>query len=148
MKILLLLLALFHFTGNTGFTDVNDTIKARNELGELEVEQRTNVQDIEIMIKTNKSRTMTVEHEVKEQDIYVECKINDFTFTKERAGHTHKDGEGHLQLFIDGQKVDDLFQPSFIIKGLPSGEHIIKLVLVRNDREPYGVEEEFSVQVP
>ncbi|OLO40978.1 hypothetical protein BTR23_04670 [Alkalihalophilus pseudofirmus] len=102
-----------------------------------------------VHVSVNKDqRLMTVNHDVKGSDVYVECVIDQFTFAKEKAGKNHVDGEGHLHLFVDGQKVDSIYQAAFIIKGLPSGEHSIKLELVKNDDEQYGVSEEFSVQVP
>ncbi|WP_078430638.1 hypothetical protein [Alkalihalobacterium alkalinitrilicum] len=122
------------------------------------VQAAEDFQDIQIVpiygngivhVSVNKDqRLMNVNHDVKGSDVYVECVIDQFTFAKEKAGKNHVDGEGHLHLFVDGQKVDSIYQAAFIIKGLPSGEHSIKLELVKNDDEPYGVSEEFSVQVP
>lgn len=93
-------------------------------------------------------QTLKVNYELREQDIYVECIIKDFSFNKENAGSMKRKGEGHIQLFINNAKVDSIFTPSFIIKDLPQGTYKIKIELVHNDYTPYGINEEFEVTVP
>ncbi|WP_017727175.1 hypothetical protein [Halalkalibacterium ligniniphilum] len=102
-----------------------------------------------VSINTSEAkREMTVHHAVKGSDVYVECFINRFTLAKEQAGSPHKDGEGHLRLSINGKHVDTLYKAAFIIKGLPSGSHEVKIEAVKNDRSPYGMEETFTVTIP
>lgn len=103
--------------------------------------------ELEVVVTTNEEERFNVSYEVKDTDIYVECVIRDFTFSKENIGSKKVDGEGHIQLYINGQKVDSLFQPSFIIKNLPSGTYDIKLELVHNDYSPYGLIQEFNVKL-
>lgn len=102
---------------------------------------------VQVSVSKDK-RLLTVNHEVKGTDVYVECIIDQFTFAKEKAGKNHVDGEGHIQLFVDGQRVDSIYQAAFIIKGLPSGEHTIKIELVKNNYDLYEISEEFTVQIP
>lgn len=92
-----------------------------------------------------KDERLTVKYDVKDKDIYVECVVKDFTFSKDHAGSLKQDGEGHIQLFINGNKVDSIFTPSFIIKALPTGTYTIKIELVHNDYTPYGISQEFEV---
>lgn len=116
-----------------------------NELSNLRIQFIYRQNPIHISLE-EKNLTLKVQHEVKGNDVYIECIVSNFTFNKENE--SHQEGEGHLILYIDGQKVDELFQPAFIAKGLPSGTHRIKLEFVRNDRQPYGLVEEFSVVIP
>ena len=103
---------------------------------------------IEVTAKETEQRSITVNHEVKEKDIYVECIINNFTFVEEKKGMAHVDGQGHLALYIDGNEVDSIYKAAFIIKGLPKGKHTVKIELMKNNNKPYGIEEEFSVTIP
>lgn len=90
---------------------------------------------------------LRVKYDVVEQDIYVECNVSDFTFNKDKAGSLKRDGEGHIQLYINNNKVDSIFTSSFIIKALPVGTYNIRIELVHNDYTPYGVAKEFEVKL-
>ncbi|WP_051556582.1 hypothetical protein [Alkalihalobacterium bogoriense] len=96
---------------------------------------------------SNESRKMEIGHEVKENDLYIECFIHDFHFSKENTGAAHVDGEGHIKLYINGAFVDSIYKAGFIIKDLPKGEHTIKIEVVQNDGRPYELEEEFTVEI-
>lgn len=99
-----------------------------------------------VVVSTNDNeKRFQVNYELKDQDIYIECSVKDFTFRRDKVGSFNKDGEGHIQLYVNDSKVDSLFQASFIIKALPSGTYKIKLQLVHNDLTPYGIEEEFEI---
>ncbi|WP_096199231.1 hypothetical protein [Bacillus sp. FJAT-45350] len=116
-------------------------------LKSVQVESLHRQQAIEVSVE-KKERSLKVNHQVKGKDVYIECIVNDFSFSKDNAGKLHNEGEGHLQLYVDGQKVDSIYQAAFIVKGLPQGNHEIKVELVRNNHEPYGIEEEFTVSIP
>lgn len=100
-----------------------------------------------VVTSLEENERMIVKYDVKEKDIYVECFVKDFTFSKERAGQLKQDGEGHVQLFINGNKVDSIYTSSFIIKALPVGTYTIKIELVHNDYTPYGISKEFEVNL-
>ncbi|WP_216830899.1 hypothetical protein [Alkalihalobacterium elongatum] len=118
-----------------------------DELDEVQIIPMHGNGIVQVSVSKEK-RMLTVNHEVKGSDVYVECIIDQFTFAKEKAGKNHVDGEGHVHLFVDGQRVDSIYQAAFIIKGLPSGEHTIKIELVKNNYDLYGISEEFTVQIP
>ncbi|MFV8827026.1 hypothetical protein [Alkalihalobacterium sp. APHAB7] len=118
-----------------------------DELQEVQVIPMHGNGIVQVSVSKDK-RLLTVNHEEKGTDVYVECIIDQFTFAKEKAGKNHVDGEGHIQLFVDGQRVDSIYQAAFIIKGLPSGEHTIKIELVKNNYDLYEISEEFTVRIP
>ncbi|MGO4887905.1 hypothetical protein ACJ2A9_09110 [Anaerobacillus sp. MEB173] len=95
----------------------------------------------------NEKRSLTVKSEARGKDVYVECHVPNFTF-KEPDRMEKVDGEGHLQLYVDGNKVDSIYKAAFIIKGLPTGKHTLKIELVHNDHTSYGLEDEFEVTIP
>ncbi|RXI98131.1 hypothetical protein DS745_17445 [Anaerobacillus alkaliphilus] len=94
-----------------------------------------------------KEDRLIVKYDVKDGDIYVECFVKDFSFSKEKAGTLKNEGEGHVHLYINDNKVDSIFTSSFIIKSLPIGTYKIKVELVHNDYSSYEVFEEFEVKL-
>jgi hypothetical protein len=89
---------------------------------------------------------VTVRHNVKDKNVYVEVVIPGFNFSS-ATNKKKVDGEGYIHLYLNGKKVDEIHQAAFIVKGLPSGKHNLKIELVQNDSTSYGIEEEFSVTV-
>lgn len=90
---------------------------------------------------------MSVKHQVKGKDIYVECVISEFTFSKRDHKKINQNGVGYLELYLNGNKIDNIYTAAFIIKGLPVGKHQIKLALVHNDGTPYNIQKEFDVTI-
>ncbi|OIJ13281.1 hypothetical protein BKP37_12335 [Anaerobacillus alkalilacustris] len=99
----------------------------------------------EVEEKDQEDKRLSVHYELKEKDIYIECKVKDFLFNQDDIGTIKKEGEGHIQLYINEHKVDSIFRSSFVIKSLPSGTYKIRLELIHNDYTPYGVHEEFEI---
>ncbi len=100
-----------------------------------------------ISVTASEERKMTVQYDIRENQLFVECLINGFLFSEEKAGTQHKEGEGHLRLYIDEEHIDTLYQPAFIVEGLSKGKHDIKVIIVKNDRTPYELEETFQVHI-
>lgn len=95
----------------------------------------------------NGKQPMSVKEYVKGKDVYIECVISDFTFSKRAENNKNKQGSGFLKLYLNGKKIDDIYTAAFILKGLPIGKHMIKLELVHNDGTPYGIEHNFDVVI-
>jgi hypothetical protein len=96
-------------------------------------------------LKTSLKRSMIVRQHVKGRNVYVECIINDFSFSA--SNRNEQDGKGYLQLYVDGKKLNVVSQAAFIIKNLPVGKHTIKLELMKNQKESYGINETFEVSL-
>lgn len=96
-------------------------------------------------LKTSLKRSMIVHQHVKGQNVYVECIINNFSFSA--SEQNAQEGKGYLQLYVDGKKSNVVSQAAFIIKNLPAGKHTIKLELMKNKTESYGISETFEVSV-
>lgn len=84
----------------------------------------------------------TVQHQVKGNDVFVECMIPSISF------RDHSKNKGKLKLYVDGKERKEVTSAAFIIKGLPTGTHKIKIVVVKPNGEPYGLEKEFNVTIP
>jgi hypothetical protein len=123
------------------------SIAAASTIGEtLEIEV-VPIQSTGIITVENKESKLTMEHEIRGKSVFIECFVNQFHFTKEKVGTLHQEGEGHIRLYINDEHVDTLYEPAFIINDLPSGEYEIKVVIVKNDRSPYELEETILVTI-
>ncbi len=90
-------------------------------------------------------RSIQVEHQVRGNDVYLECIIPNFTF--KQSGGQKKDGEGHLNVLIDGKRTENISTAAFIIKGLSRGEHTLKIQVTHNDLTNYPLEHTIQVRV-
>ncbi|NEU29492.1 hypothetical protein GN156_01650 [bacterium LRH843] len=100
-----------------------------------------------VNVRASDKMDLEITHELRGEELYIECFINGFLFSEEKAGMQHIEGEGHLRLYVDGNHIDTIYQPAFIVKGLEKGEHDIQVVLVKNDRSLYELEETFQIKI-
>lgn len=90
-------------------------------------------------------RSITMQHQIKGKDVYVECMITNFLIKK---GTREKvEGEGHLNLYLNGKKIDEVYTAAFVIKALPPGKHTIKVELAYNDSTSYDISEEIEITI-
>ena len=67
-----------------------------------------------------------IRHQVKGNDVYVECRIKDISF---------RNGLAIMVLTIDGKKMNEINHPAFVIKGLQKGTHQIKLEILKKNEK-------------
>jgi hypothetical protein len=79
-----------------------------------------------------------VRHEVKGQDVYIECMVKGVSFRNNGA---------KMVLFIDGKKTKEIKQAAFIVKGLQSGTHQIKLELIKQNEHLATATKEIEVVI-
>jgi hypothetical protein len=96
-------------------------------------------------VSAQSNQTLHVKHAVKGKDVFVECVVGHFSFKK--GAKRNMEGEGHIAVYVNGQKVHEVFTAAFVLRGLPTGKHKINLELVHNDGSPYGVSHEFEVNI-
>ncbi|WP_332689962.1 hypothetical protein [Halalkalibacter lacteus] len=113
----------------------------------LEVVKVVPIQSTGMVTVANNDSKLMIDYDIREQSVFIECFVNQFHFKKEKVGMLHQEGEGHIRLYINDEHVDTLYEPAFIINDLPSGEHEIKVVIVKNDRSPYDMEETILVTI-
>ncbi|MEK5443254.1 MULTISPECIES: hypothetical protein [unclassified Fredinandcohnia] len=104
---------------------------------------------VEAMITENLSiqseRTLHVNHHVRGNDVYLECIISNFLF--KQSGGRKKEGEGHLNVIVDGRRTEKISTAAFIIKGLTKGEHTLKIQVVHNDLTNYDLAHTIHFQI-
>ena len=99
---------------------------------------------VEVVSQKN-SNDLVVNYHVRGQDIFVECYIPSFTF-KEKGG-MNVDGEGHMRVFVDGDRVEEISTAAFIIKGLEKGKHQLVIEVVHNDSTSYLMKKSWNVYI-
>lgn len=88
-----------------------------------------------------KNQYFHVKHDVKGNNVLVECIATGFPF------QNGKDG-GHVNVYVNGKKVDEVYTAAFMLRGLPTGKHVVRLELVYNDGKITGLSHEFTVMIP
>ncbi len=93
----------------------------------------------------SKMPSFTVQHQVKGNNIYVECILTGISF---RQSDQTRQKIGKLIVSIDGKKSQEVVSAAFILKNLSPGEHKVKLEVVNLNNESYGLMKEFLVNIP
>jgi hypothetical protein len=111
------------------------------------IETSYNLEEAVLASTVVNEKNVTVRHQVKGKNVYVEVVVPGFNFS---SADQKKNviGEGYLKLYLNGKKIDEIHQAAFIVKGLPTGKHSLKIELVHNDSTSYGVQEEIFVSIP
>ncbi|NGQ97318.1 hypothetical protein G3578_19455 [Brevibacillus sp. SYP-B805] len=58
-----------------------------------------------------------------------------------------KHGTGHAHVYLDGQLKGKVYEPEFLLKKLPKGEHELRVELAYSNHLPYKVEAVKKIQV-
>ncbi|MFB4162533.1 hypothetical protein ACE1TI_01585 [Alteribacillus sp. JSM 102045] len=84
----------------------------------------------------------TLQYKIKNNDLYLECVIPDFSLAKEEKG-----GDGYLLVQMNGQEAAKMNQAAFIMKSLPSGKHKIEIQPVSYEGEAKAETITFEVEI-
>ncbi|GED66477.1 hypothetical protein BRE01_01790 [Brevibacillus reuszeri] len=103
--------------------------------------------DVEHISTQQVAPTLAVTHSLQQDDLQLKLVVTHFSFSLENMGKENKHGEGHVHLYLDGKKVAKVFEPTYVLKDLPSGKHEVMVELAHNNHESYGVSERFSIEV-
>lgn len=114
------------------------------------VEQRTPLQtEISPVLSPGHQQepSLKVTHQLVGRDLHLQLKVTGFTFSLENMGKENHEGEGHAHLYVDGKKVMKLFGSTSIWKDMKPGLHKVAIELAHNNHDPYGIKQEFEVEV-
>ncbi|WP_285754358.1 hypothetical protein [Parageobacillus sp. G301] len=100
----------------------------------------TNISNVVFAMTNQENKSFQVKHVVKGKDVLIECIVADFPFRKGTNG-------GHINVYVNGQKIDEVYTAAFMLRGLPTGKHVIRLELVHNDGKITGLSQEFTVAI-
>lgn len=104
---------------------------------------QSNPVEVENLTQSN----MEVSHKVVGNELHMDFDLGNFQLSLENVGKEKVEGEGHIHLYIDGQKVMKIYEPHYVWKNLEPGRHQVKVELAHNDHDLYGVEELFYVTI-
>ena len=62
--------------------------------------------------------------------------LTDFELAPEHASTDHQAGEGHMHLYVDGEKRARLYTEWYHLSGLSVGRHVLRVELNANSHEP------------
>ncbi|MFT4416098.1 hypothetical protein ACLM5H_19740 [Fredinandcohnia humi] len=132
-----------------GIFVVGSLLVGFSSIGEVEVQTLSNGTNILLdqprNINKKNLRTLEIAYQIRKNDVYIECIIPNFIFKP--SGGPKIDGEGHIQVMIDGKEIDKMSTAAFIIKGLPRGEHTLKIQVVHNDLTYYPLNKTLHVDI-
>lgn len=83
----------------------------------------------------------------------VQIAAEGMSFAPELVDQEHTPGAGHAHIYVDGEKLGRVFEPTYHIADLPPGDHEIMVSLNTNDHRPLvfdgaAVEDTVTVTVP
>jgi hypothetical protein len=89
--------------------------------------------------------SLVVKHEIKGNHVLIECIVTGISF---RESDKSKQKIGKIVVWIDGKKHTEATSAVLIIKNLNPGNHKVILEIVNLNNEPYGLANEFMVNIP
>ncbi|SFE41957.1 hypothetical protein [Alteribacillus iranensis] len=106
----------------------------------LEIRSDVSVQAANM--KGIKQENWSLQYKLKNQDLYVECIIPDFSLTKEM-----KENGGYLLIKMNGQKTAEMHQAAFMLKNMPPGEHTMEIIPVEHNGKQFAEPISFEIKV-
>ena len=68
----------------------------------------------------------------------VTAETTGFAFSEDLVDQPHVPGTGHAHLYLDGLKLQRMYDPTARIGALPPGQHIVQVTLNTNDHQAYA----------
>jgi hypothetical protein len=91
-----------------------------------------------VVLGMKSEQSFSVQHHVKENNVYVECFIPDISFTNRNTS---------LIVSVDGKQKKVVTTAAFIIKGLSKGSHQIQLQVVEKNQRREDMKKDFEVLI-
>jgi len=84
--------------------------------------------------------SLNMDIEVDGTTAEVSLLTQNFQFVQDGMSQQLVFGQGHAHLYIDGEAKGMIYQPEFLLKKLPKGEHELRVELNYSNHLPYKVE--------
>lgn len=121
-----------------------DKPKPETKLVVQPVTSTTSYQDIPVLATMQNSKEpFLVQHHVRGKNVFIECFVPGITFRETNASN-----QGKIILYVNGKKKEYISSAAFIVKGLSSGTHRIKLEVIKGENPAPMMEKEFYVSIP
>ncbi|WP_110929307.1 hypothetical protein [Bacillus massiliglaciei] len=86
--------------------------------------------------------SFTVKTAVSGNKVYIECHVKKYSFSS-----TGSKPLAAVLVYVDGKLMEDKHTAAFVLKNLPQGKHVIKLVVVNQSGQGTGMSREFNVHI-
>ncbi|MFT8320342.1 MAG: hypothetical protein ABF649_05490 [Bacillus sp. (in: firmicutes)] len=93
-------------------------------------------------VQASPSEGLFVQHFVKGDAVYVECKVASVSF-RENSGKK----QAKIILTVDGLFTEEYHSAAFVVRGLKPGKHKISLEVVNEIDQSYHLGKEFTVTI-
>lgn len=113
---------------------------------QLNVQEMNSIVEMDIPVSgllASQSDPFYVNHYVKGKSVFIECMVQGITFRE--VNHANK---GKIIVHVNGKKKEEVSSAAFIVKGLTSGTHRIKLEVVKDGDSSIMMKKEFYVTIP
>jgi hypothetical protein len=70
----------------------------------------------------------------------IQATVGEFTITPQNASGDHVDGEGHLHLYVDDERITRLYGEWWHLAELTEGDHEVRVDVATNDHRVYAVD--------
>lgn len=103
-----------------------------------------NLDDVPVTaMALNNKEQFFVNHQVRGKNLFIECIVPGITFRDTNAAN-----KGIIILYVNGKKKENISSAAFIVKGLSSGTHRIKLEVLKDRETAPMMKKEFYVTIP
>ncbi|MCR2820838.1 DUF2846 domain-containing protein [Lederbergia panacisoli] len=89
---------------------------------------------------SNRPQIMDIRHVVEGQNVKIECIISGVSFVSGK-------NQGKVLLYVDGQRYGEFNTAAFIVKNLEPGTHRLKIDVVKQNNESFGINHQFLVTI-
>lgn len=93
-------------------------------------------------LRPNGDEDFEVRYYSRGNSLYVDCFLKDFAFSSKA-----KKQRAQVRFYLDGKKINDYKTAAFIVKGIPEGQHHIKLEILHENGKPAGLGKNFTVNI-
>jgi hypothetical protein len=131
-------------TASTDSGDTSDGDMSEGDMSEGDMSEMAHSHDEVINVPEGMAVptvAITAEPDAKSgHNLFIE--LTDFTVAPERASTEAVDGEGHLHLYIDGERISRFYNTALHLTGLEPGDHTVEVELSANNHSAYAVDDE------
>ncbi|MGH1487863.1 MAG: hypothetical protein ACRBK7_00465 [Acidimicrobiales bacterium] len=126
--------------GSEGSESTDDTASSDGEMSEMEHggHDHGSAIDVPAGMAVPDITVSAVADTVSGHNVFIE--LSDFTITPENASTDPVDGEGHLHLYVDGERQMRFYNQAIVLQGLEPGDHEVMVEVSANNHSAYAVD--------
>ena len=92
--------------------------------------------------------SMSVDHKIVGSELHLTFTLTNFELSLENVNKDKVENQGHIHLYVDGEKVAKIYDTEYVVKDLTPGSHELRLELAHNDHDSVGIDETIKITIP